>query len=309
VAVGGGANQGDALGTTGAGVALSWDGASWSNPSVYFPSPVGGPTVAPIRPAISCTTGPLCVIADGSGHVSTGDGTNWSTPALLPSGSTTLPPNPADPGSGQAEARERAVSCPTATFCAFIDTTGLAQAFRSGSWVASQALGTGTPTTALFHAGRPGISCRSAAACTAVVGTRVADWDGAHWTLEGFPWTTSLDGGPTSDTAISCNSAFCAVVNGRMVSYRMPGQAWSTPQAIDPAGGLDAIGCPTSTFCMASDAHGSVTSWNGTSWSMPRQVIPAPTGYTGLGTSLSCPSAQFCLLLDGDGDYATYTGG
>ena len=51
MAVGGGANNADAEGTAGAGVTLSWDGAAWSSPSVYFPAPAfrGGDRPVPAR--------------------------------------------------------------------------------------------------------------------------------------------------------------------------------------------------------------------------------------------------------------------
>ena len=79
-------------------------------------------------------------------------------------------------------------------------------------------------------------------------------------------------------------------------------------QSVDPDGQLDSISCPTATFCLASDAGGSVIMWNGATWSGPNQVIPAAAEYPGIGTTVSCPSPEFCMVINSDGDYATYSG-
>ena len=61
VAAGGGVNHADAADAAGAGVTLSWDGAGWSPPSVWFPAPADGPVAAPARPAVACAyTRPRC---------------------------------------------------------------------------------------------------------------------------------------------------------------------------------------------------------------------------------------------------------
>lgn len=310
IAAGGGANEADALGTTGSGVTVSWDGASWSNPSVYYPAPAAGPIVAPMVPSIACTGGPFCVIVDGSGHVSTGDGTNWSAPAQLNPGPP-MPANPTDPGPGHPGARGATVSCPASNLCVAVDNTGHAYTFHDGSWLATQSFGAtaggASPNVSLYQAGRVGLACPTTSSCTAVVGTSVLDWNGNGWTEEPAPWTTSLTA-TTSGTAIACpTSDLCAIVNGTGLSVRTAGKGWSPVVTIDPQGGLDSITCPTTSFCLAADAHGSVLQWNGGSWSAPSKVIPASTEYTGDPTTVSCPNDRFCMVMNGDGDYATYT--
>ncbi|HXW38178.1 MAG TPA: hypothetical protein VEJ44_00675, partial [Acidimicrobiales bacterium] len=104
IATGGGDNQADAGDTAGAGVSDSWDGATWADPSVYYPAPASGSPTAPIMPALSCTGGPTCVIVDGTDHVSTGDGTDWSAPVALAQGAA-VAPDPADPGPGHPGSR------------------------------------------------------------------------------------------------------------------------------------------------------------------------------------------------------------
>jgi hypothetical protein len=99
----------------------------------------------------------------------------------------------------------------------------------------------------------------------------------------------------------------CVAVHGPYVTIGN-GATWSPPRYIDGIGSLDAISCPTATFCLAADDSGDVVTWDGSTWSSPRRVVPYPTNYTTDGTSASCPSAQFCLVINGDGDYATFQG-
>jgi hypothetical protein len=311
IAAGGGANDADTLATAGSGVTVSWDGAAWSAPSVYFPAPGAGPPTAPLLPAIACTGGPLCVIVDGSDHVSSGDGTNWSPPSPLPVSAAILQGNPADPGAGRAGSRDAAVTCPDPTFCAAVDNTGHAASLVDGNW--SDPSSFGTNGVALYEGGLVGITCATSSMCRAVVGTAVLDWDGGGWSQEPSPWTSSLPpgapGAPEA-AAIGCpTTTLCAIVSGTGLSVDEPGQPWTPPRTIDPEGGLDSISCPTATFCMAADEHGSVLQWNGGAWSAPAQVLPAATDYTGDPTSVSCPDDRFCIVVNGDGDYATYSGG
>ncbi len=304
VAAGGGANNADALGTTGSGVTVSWDGAAWSDPSVYFPAPANGTTISPVLPAIGCTSGPFCLLVDGTGHASTGDGTNWSLPSPIPFG-TPLAGNPSDPGAGRAGAHDAAVACAGPGFCATVDNTGQAASYQGGNWSAGRSLG--AFGTALYQPGFVGISCPTPSMCRAVVGTAVLDWNGSGWSEEGAPWTTSPPTGSPAATAIGCPTAqLCAIVSGTSLTVGAPDQPWTAPQVIDPAGGLDSISCPSATFCMAADLHGNVLQWNGGTWSAAAQVIPGATDYTGDPTTVACSSPQFCMVLNGDGDYATY---
>jgi ferredoxin len=322
IAAGGGANFSDASGTVGAGETQSWDGQAWSNPSVYFPPPAAAAGSAgssessesPIMPAITCIGGPFCIIVDGSGFVSNGDGTNWITPVALQRAAA-LPANPADPGSGHPGARDAAVSCPSSKFCAIVDNTGNAFAWENGAWLTPQAFGTGAAAPAAMYAsGRVGVSCATSSSCTAVIGTAVLNWGGKTWSEEPAPWSPSLSGSSGSSaingnpTAISCpTTTLCAIVNGSGVSSRNNSTTWSPVQTIDPGSTLDAISCPQASFCMAADADGSIVTWDGTSWAPPVRVIPAATNYTGIGTSVSCSSAGFCMVINGDGDYATFS--
>jgi hypothetical protein len=147
------------------------------------------------------------------------------------------------------------------------------------------------------------MACLSNSFCTAVVGAAVLDWDGTTWSEEPTPWTVMPPAGPT---AMACPSThLCAIVAGSNLWVRN-GQGWTSGGTIDPGGALNAISCPTASFCLATDTTGKALTWNGSSWSSPRQVVPPAIQYPDRGTFLSCPSASFCMVMNGDGDYATY---
>jgi hypothetical protein len=307
ISAGGGDNHADSTDTSGAGLTQSWDGETWSDPSTYFPAPTAPNGDWPLMPAVACTSGPFCVVADGSGAVSNGDGTNWITPVGLPS-APTLPANPADPGPGHAGSRTTAVSCPSPSFCAIVENTGTVYTWRHGAWLTPQAFGApdgpGGSTTALYAPGRVGLSCPTATACTAVVGTAVLDWDGTQWSEESAPWSIAAD---PRGVAVACPTAtLCAIVSGPVMAFRNGTATWSAPRAIDPGGQLDGISCPTTSFCMAVDAGGSAVSFDGSTWAPPVKVLPPATEYTGIGTSVACTSDQFCMVLNGDGDYTAF---
>jgi hypothetical protein len=318
IAVGGGNSGGSSALTTGSGVTVSWDGAAWSEPSVYYPAPASGPVGAPVLPAITCTSGPSCVIADGSGHLSVGNGTDWSAPMAVPA-APPLPVNPNDPGPDQNGSQSTALSCPTPSFCAVVDNTGQAYTLNDGVWGHPESYGipagpggsggSGGGNVSLYQAGRVGVSCPTSSDCTAVVGSAILDWNGSSWSQEQSPWTSTLATGSTDPTAIACpTTSWCAVVNGSGVSVRTDGGPWSAEQTIDPEGELDSISCPSASFCVAADQAGGVVSWNGSGWSAPVRVVPEASEYPGIATTVSCPSRSFCMVLNSDGDYATYAG-
>jgi hypothetical protein len=302
VAAGGGTDGSTEPSTTGAGITVSWDGATWAQPSVYYPAPASGAVTAPVLPSISCTAGPSCTIIDGSGHVSTGDGTNWSSPAAI----TAAPgpaANPADPGPGHAGSRSGSIVCANHSFCAVVDNTGHTYAIRDGGWLAAQAFAEPAGGVSLYQTGRVGVTCANSSFCAAVVGAAVLDWNGTTWSEEPIPWTATPPAGPT---AIACPTThLCAILAGSNLWIRN-GQAWTPSGTIDPGSVLDAIACPSTTFCMAADTAGKVLTWTGSTWSPPRQVIPAAVQYRDSGTSIACPTTTFCMVMNGDGDYATY---
>lgn len=295
VAAGGGANHADLADSAGAGVTESWDGVVWSSPSVWFPAPATGSITAPVMPAISCTFGPVCVVADGSGHASSGDGTTWSAPQAL---GGTAPPS--SPSGGQPGEHPAAVSCAGGPVCAVADAAGTVAVWKRTTWTDLSTIMAGTSKGAVAAA------CASSSSCTVAIGTVVATWSGSTWTETTSPFGTSAGQG---GTALACPLVrLCLMVHGSDVSLRSAFGTWSAPRLIDGNGSLDALSCPTATFCLAADAFGNVTTWDGHIWSAPHKVVPTPSNYTADGTAASCPDDQFCLVLNGDGDYATFQG-
>ena len=306
LATGGGADEADASLSTGPGIVSSWDGATWAPPAAYFAAPANGPTTAPELPAIACTGGPRCAVADGSGHTSLGDGTHWSLPAPL-APAPVAAADPSDPGPGHPGSRSAAVACPTGQFCAYVDNTGHVAILNGTSWSAPQSMTTrvGSAIVELYQRGRVAVSCANASHCTALVGGTDLEFDGASWSAGPGPWPAAVPG----DSAVSCPTpGTCLAVRGSTVSVRTPGSAWSALRTIDGNGGLDALSCPTTAFCMAADAFGNVVHLANGVWSAPSKVVPTPVDYSGDGTGISCPTDQFCLVLNGDGDFATYQG-
>src|SRR5579875_1825462 len=89
---------------------------------------------------------------------------------------------------------------------------------------------------------------------------------------------------------------------------------WSSPQSIDPSGGgLGPLSCPSSTFCMATDAHANALTYSSGAWSSPQQIEnpsnPADPSNPYRPTAVSCVSASFCMAGDNYGRAITYTSG
>ena len=105
---------------------------------------------------------------------------------------------PGRPGSRASRIAHRPVSCPSPTFCAFVDNTGhtyeLADGRLAGLAVVRDAGRSGAPVS-LYQPGRVGVSCPTPSACMAVVGASVLDWNGSSWAEESAPWTSSLASG------------------------------------------------------------------------------------------------------------------
>jgi hypothetical protein len=57
--------------------------------------------------------------------------------------------------------------------------------------------------------------------------------------------------------------------------------------------GSDAISCALRYACVAVDATGATSTWDGHSWS-PARVIDSGGSLSGV----SCASAQFCVAVD-----------
>lgn len=193
-----------------------------------------------------------------------------------------------------------AVSCPSANFCAAIDTGGSAITFNGTSWSQPQYIDT---TGGYLNA----ISCAADATTTFCA---AVDYRGNVMTYNGTGWSapTPIDTGSTGGLArVSCATVtFCVTVDssGSVLTYN--GTSWSAPVSVDTTGGtLYAISCPTITFCVALDLHGNVVTYNGTIWGAPINV--EPNGGL-VGGTVSCASTTYCMVSDSLGDVITLNG-
>jgi hypothetical protein len=118
-------------------------------------------------------------------------------------------------------------------------------------------------------------------------------------------------------SAVSCaDQTFCDAVAGYSVlTYN--GKAWSKPkEVVSPdtvRSGLDAISCPTASFCAATgfsltggrSVRGDyAVVWDHSRWSAPVRLSTAADG----GASVSCASASFCLAVTKSGTAFQFDG-
>jgi hypothetical protein len=62
---------------------------------------------------------------------------------------------------------------------------------------------------------------------------------------------------------------------------------------------LNAVSCPTVTFCVAVDDAGGAVVFDGAAWSSPALVSANPL------LSVTCPTVNLCLAIDDQGQVFT----
>ena len=166
-----------------------------------------------------------------------------------------------------------------------------------------------------------GVSCASAAACTAVgyyfnrAGTRILPlaerWNGTGWAIQPTPGLAGYQNNGLF--AVSCTSPrTCTAVGaaftstGRLVTLaeRWSGARWVSQATARLAGSgsqLTAVSCTSSRACTAvgdsaNSAGTQVTlaeRWNGSRWAV--QPVPNPAGFLAAGLSaVSCSAPRAC---------------
>jgi hypothetical protein len=256
----------------GGGDAVTWNGASWSNPQTIDTNADVGMV------SVSCASSTSCVATDDSGgYVVDANGT-WSSPSVFDTAT-----NPSD-----------VVSCApggSPLRCVVGDDQGNTFSFDGTSWTEDTgADGTDAVTS---------VSCASASSCVAV------DDHGKTLNFDGSNWSSPMGIDTFKLVGVSCPAtSFCAAVDagGRQLSFN--GSNWTSPSAIgsDPTI-LPSVSCPTATFCAAVDGEGYALTYNGTSWSAPQSVF---TG--GEFQSVSCTSSASCVAVANTGNSYTYNG-
>ena len=207
------------------GVALSWDGTSWTSQTLP-PSTFG-------LQSVSCVSTSFCEAVSVESALSW-DGTNWVNQGYFSASTDAI----------------LSVSCVSASFCEAVGFDS-ALSWRGTSWTSQTLPSAGVD---LLY----GVSCVSASFCEAVGLNNdytyggALSWDGTSWTSQTFP------SGVGGLYGVSCVSAsFCEAVGinsnvgGTAVSWN--GTSW-TSQAPTPgtAGGLlYDVSCVSADFCDA----------------------------------------------------------
>ncbi len=129
--------------------------------------------------------------------------------------------------------------------------------------------------------------------------------DSSTGVLSGTPTTVGTNAFSITVTD-SAGATAVAQLTLSVAPAPISGLTWSTPQSIDPDGGiatLTSVSCPSASFCMAVDQAGRALTWNGSSWLSLRIIDP-----NGGLSSVSCPSATSCVAVDTSGDALTWNG-
>ncbi|HWT89863.1 MAG TPA: hypothetical protein VN179_01985, partial [Solirubrobacterales bacterium] len=231
----------------------------------------------------------------------------------------------------------KAVSCPTATFCAVVakNENGAwrlkAFEYLGGGWSVSTdvpAVPAGADNVSLRD-----ISCTAEAACTAVglFQAETGEWKAHAERWDGTSWSPQIVPSPQGETAlngVSCTSATSCVAVGSVQvlesgSYRprtqiarWDGAAWSLDSAPDPAGAtssaLRAVSCVSPTICMAIGTYSDNSSsrpfamrLDGSSWSVHATAAPADAKGAVQLHSVACTTATTCVAV---GQYVSVAG-
>jgi hypothetical protein len=216
-----------------------------------------------------------------------------------------------------------AVSCVSATDCIAVGeqagrttngtlVTALIESWNGTAWSAA-------PSPQPGHRALYGVSCTSAARCTAVgvnfVNTAngttplVESWNGTRWSV-----TPSPGQGGAELLGISCVSpTACTAVGDQLNSkgyYQTltelwNGTKWSIVPSPDIGHGtnenfLSSVSCVSRTACTAVGQYGVgssaplIESWNGTNWT----IVPSPNrNDSGVLNGVSCASLTFCVAV------------
>ena len=207
------------------------------------------------------------------------------------------------------------VSCPTATFCVAVGSTGPGVVSSAFIWNGTSWSATAPQLFAQDTSGFNHISCPTASFCLAGAPDGGAlIWDGTSWSASSqIRWPNPNDG----ITNVSCATASFCLAGDEDGDIRVwNGTSWSIDHQVVPgttSGGAHAVSCPSAAFCVAVNVLGNAIVWNGTSWSAPQSIDPnlasargpaatSSNGHPSLGMkSVSCPTTSFCVAVGSDG--------
>ena len=299
-----------------------WNGTAWTVQAT--PDPAGA--IVTKLTGVSCSSATACIAVGSSfSRASSADvtlaerwnGTTWKLQST---------PNPA----GAIASTLSSVSCSSAAACTAVgsfegssDLFSLAEAWNGTAWALETTPNSATTTGSVLD----GVSCNSAASCSAVgffdspggALSLAEAWNGQVWTIQATPNPP----GPAAVSqlnGVSCSSATdCTAVgfsqNSSSTDLTLAegwnGTAWSIQPTPDPADAgtfpgsvLSAVSCSSAAACMAvgnyTNTAGNVVtlaeSWNGTAWTIGTTLNPAGATNTALA-GVFCGSATDCTAV------------
>src|SRR5215468_878468 len=228
------------------------------------------------------------------------NGTSWR---ILPI------PNP----SGMAVSGLFGVACVSSSACMAVGastTTAGAARTLAERWDGTRWTIQPTPNPSQGGGGLSGVSCTSAAACTAVGGSNAGAlaerWNGTTWRIQ--PTPNPAQGGGFL-TSVACTSApACTAVgvsNAGTLAEGWNGTRWTLQRTPTPAGAqfafLNTVACTSPLACTAAGAyinssgvfHTLAEHWNGTAWHRQATRNQGPSLLIGL----ACTSAAACTAV------------
>lgn len=199
----------------------------------------------------------------------------------------------------------QSVSCPTAGFCAAVDSGGRVVVYLGGAWSGPVRV---DPTAALDS-----VSCTGPQFCAAV------DAAGNALLYNGSSWSrpVRVDRTPFAElTSVSCaSSSFCAAVDGDGNALVFNGSSWSAPQQVDLQGwtpvsrDVATVSCPTPGSCVGVDPEDDAFYYAGGSWQTAVSIAPASSPpVVKYANAVSCASSTFCAAAQNPGQVVAYNG-
>jgi hypothetical protein len=206
----------------GTGVAVSWNGATWSHPA----SVAGAQSLE----GLGCASPTFCVAVDGIGVGFYFDGSGWSE-------------------GSQDWGSVTSIACANASFCVSVE--GGISVWNGSDWTEPQQYGTSSVIV--------GVSCPYASFCAAVdsIGQAII-FNGSAWSHPSeLVQNAPPIGGPTF-TGVSCSgSDFCVAVDNAGNAYVWSGRSWSGAETAQAGETLTAVSCVRPVFCVATGGSGS----------------------------------------------------
>ena len=257
--------------------------------------------------AISCPSSTFCAAVDFFGWATTFDGSSWSAPRKITTGSldavactdpsfciATDSSGGAWSYNGVKWARSPVhdgnalgtVSCPSSTFCIALDQRGRFLRYSGSAWTSPVAIDSVTKAPV-------SLSCVSATFCGAV------DGKGQYLTYDGTSWSTpSLPNSqPIGTLSCSAPTSCVARTNKSNRMLVLSGTTWTLTPIAYSGGGTVSLACVSDTFCESLGSYGQVSTWDGTQWSDPEYVADVDD----FSTSISCPTTTYCAFVGWSG--------